>query len=227
MKKVIPSTLIFISTFSLFLSAYAGGLPKGFVYIDDIIPDISIELRYAGNNNFIGQRIEGYESRRCIITADAAYALKSAQNDLKLFGLGLKIYDAFRPQRAVDHFIKWANDTTDIKMKEQYYPSVRKSELFENGYISRKSGHSRGSTVDLTLIDLASDIEIDMGSPYDFFDEKSNPLYSEISAQQKANRLLLNWVITEYGFIPSSNEWWHFTLQNEPFEDTYFDFVIE
>jgi D-alanyl-D-alanine dipeptidase len=189
MNKKVYSTFIF--SFSLILSAYAGGLPEGFVYVDDIITDISIELRYAGNNNFIGQRIDGYESGRCIITADAAYALKRAQNDLRLFGLGFKIYDAYRPQRAVDHFIRWANDTTDVKMKEQYYPSVRKSELFEKGYLSRKSGHSRGSTVDITLIDLASGEELDMGSPYDFFDEKSNPLYSRISAQQRANRMIL------------------------------------
>lgn len=227
MKRKVYSTFIFISTYALLLSAYAGGLPKGFVYVDDIIPDISIELRYAGNNNFIGQRIDGYESGRCIITADAAYALKRAQNELKLFGLGLKIYDAYRPQSAVDHFIRWANDTNDIKMKEQYYPSVRKSELFEKGYISRKSGHSRGSTVDLTLIDLASGDELDMGSPYDFFDEKSNALYNEISGQQKANRMLLAWVLIECGFFPYPNEWWHFTLKNEPFPDTYFDFVIE
>jgi D-alanyl-D-alanine dipeptidase len=218
--------LILISVYSLLSSAYAGGLPEGFVYIDDIITEISIELRYAGNNNFIGQRIDGYESGRCIITADAAYALKRAQNNLKLFGLGLKIYDAYRPQRAVDHFIRWANDTTDIKMKEQYYPSVRKSELFAKGYLSRKSGHSRGSTVDITLIDLASGEELDMGSPYDFFDEKSNTLYSGISAQQRANRLLLKWVMTEFGFSSIFSEWWHFTLQNEHFNYIYFDFVI-
>ena len=227
MKRMVYLILIFISAYSLLLSASASDLPEGFVYIDDIITEISIELRYAGNNNFIGQRIDGYESGRCIITADAANALKRAQNKLKSFGFGLKIYDAYRPQRAVDHFIRWANDATDIKMKEQYYPFVRKSELFEKGYLSRKSSHSRGSTVDITLIDLASGEELDMGSPYDFFDEKSNPLNSGISAQQRANRLLLNRVITEFGFISSITEWWHFRLQNEPFSDIYFDFIIE
>ncbi len=227
MKIKIYSLLVCISMYAFVLSAYAGGLPKGFVYINDIIPDVSIELRYAGNNNFVGEPIEGYGSDRCIITADAAYALKRVQNHLKLFGLGLKIFDAYRSQGAVDHFIRWAEDTTDTKMKQHYYPSVQKSELFDKGYISRKSGHSRGSTVDLTLIDLASGNEMDMGSPYDFFDEKSHVLYSGISTQQRANRLLLRQVMTEYEFIPIKSEWWHFTLQNEPFKDTYFDFMIE
>jgi len=227
MTSKVYSTYILFSLFSLLLSTYAGELPKGFVYIDEIIPDITIELRYAGDNNFIGARIDGYNSSRCLITADAAYALKIAEAELKLFGLGLKIYDAYRPQHAVDHFIRWATDTTDIKMKEQYYPSVRKSELFEKGYLSRKSRHSRGSTVDLTIIILTSGDELDMGSPYDFFDEKSNPLYKNITGQQKANRMLLARVLIECGFFPSPNEWWHFALKKEPFPDTYFDFVIE
>lgn len=220
--------IIFLFSSVSFITGADGiDLPNGFVYIDEIIPGIAVELRYAGDNNFIGQPIDGYESERCIISADAAYALKRAQGVLKLFGLGLKIYDAYRPQRTVDHFVRWAADTLDTKMKEQYYPSVKKSELFDKGYIAEKSGHTRGSTVDLTLIDLSTGNELDMGSPFDFFDEKSHALYNNITAQQKANRLLLNFVITEYGFYSYINEWWHFTLDNEPFKEKYFDFIIK
>lgn len=227
MKMKIYSAILLLSAFSLYTTLTAGGLPDGFVYLDDVIPDITIELRYAGYNNFVGQPIDGYKSERCIISADAAYALKRAQGVLNMFGLGLKIYDAYRPKRAVDHFIRWAGDATDTKMKEQYYPTIPKSELFEKGYLGKKSGHTRGSTVDLTIIDLESGEELDMGSPYDYFDEKSNTLYSNITAQQKANRMMLKMVITDYGFNPYKNEWWHFSLQDEPFPETYFDFVVE
>jgi D-alanyl-D-alanine dipeptidase len=227
MINKISSALFFILTLSLFTTAGAGDLPEGFVYIDEVITDITVELRYAGSNNFIGQPIDGYESGRCIISTDAAYALKRAQAALKKFGLGLKIFDAYRPQRAVDNFVRWAADTLDTRMKQQYYPTVRKSQLFDKGYIAEKSGHSRGSTVDLTLIDLNTGKELDMGSPWDFFGEKSHIDYSGITAQQRANRMLINFVLTEYGFSPYSNEWWHFTLRNEPFPKTYFDFVIK
>jgi D-alanyl-D-alanine dipeptidase len=217
--------IIYIFCFSGVVNAEK--LPDGFVYIVEVIPDIVIELRYAGSNNFIGAKIDGYQSERCIITAEAAYALKRVQKRLNLFGLGLKIFDAYRPQRAVDHFMRWAEDTADIKMKEHYYPAVKKAKLFEKGYVSAKSGHSRGSTVDLTLIDLESGKDIDMGSPFDFFDEKSHTRYTTISAQQRANRMLLNLAITGSGFKAYDKEWWHFTLENEPFPETYFDFVIE
>ena len=204
-----------------------GKLPDGFVYLDEVIKDVVIDLRYAGDNNFVGKPVDGYESKRCIISADAAYALKRVQTKLKIFGLGLKIFDAYRPQQAVDHFVRWAADTLDTKMKQQYYPSVKKSQLFDKGYIAEKSGHSRGSTADLTLIDLTTGEELDMGSSFDFFDEMSHGNYSGVTGQQRANRLLLNLVMTEYGFNPYSNEWWHFTLSNEPFPETYFNFVIK
>ena len=226
MRRQFQRRIFLIFPFFLYFSGYAGELPKGFVYIDEIIPDISTELRYAGKNNFVGKPIDGYEADRCIISAEAAYALKKVQAELNLFGLGLKIFDAYRPQRAVDHFIRWAADTMDTKMKEAYYPSVKKSKLFEKGYISRKSGHSRGSTADLTIIDLQSAEELDMGSPFDFFDERSHTLYSRLSAQQRANRMLLKAVMTGNGFTSIRSEWWHFTLNNEPFKETYFDFVI-
>lgn len=219
--KTILFTLILIS------SASAGELPKGFVYLDNVIPGIMIELRYAGSNNFVGHPVDGYESERCIMSAEAANALKQAQNELKKFGLGLKIFDAYRPQRAVDHFVRWAADTSDTKMKSQYYPQVKKSELFARGYIAARSGHSRGSTVDLTLIDLATGDELDMGSPWDFFDEQSHTRYANISGQARANRMLLNAVMLKCGFSEYKYEWWHFTLKNEPFPETYFDFVVE
>ena len=219
--------LLLLSLSSFLPPAHSSDLPSDFEYINDVIPVIVVELRYAGSNNFVGQPVDGYESERCIITADAAYALKRAQAALKLFGLGLKVFDAYRPQQAVDHFVRWASDTLDTKMKDQYYPAVAKSELFEKGYIAEKSGHTRGSTVDLTLIELESGGELDMGSPFDFFDEKSHVVYSNITSQQRANRMLLNRVLTGCGFKFYEFEWWHFTLRNEPYPDTYFDFAVE
>jgi len=219
--------ILLLSSITFLTAADAGNLPEGFVYLDEIIPEISVELRYAGNNNFVGKPIDGYESKRCVISADAGYALKRAQAELRLFGLGLKMFDAYRPQRAVDHFVRWGEDTSDTKMKVQYYPTVKKADLFTTGYVGKKSAHTRGSTVDLTLIDISSGNELDMGSPYDFFDEHSHVLYNNISAQQKANRMLLSRVMIECGFNPYDKEWWHFSLRNEPFPDTRFDFVIK
>lgn len=224
-KKIIFFILLFFV--SIFISAQNNYLPNGFVYIDEIIPNITVELRYAGENNFIGSPIDGYETEKCIISTDAAYALKRIQIELNKFGLGLKIFDAYRPQRAVDHFMRWAKDTIDVKMKEQYYPTQTKAQLFEQEYIAEKSGHSRGSTVDLTIINSETSEELDMGSPYDLFNEKSHVLNKNLSAQQKANRMLLNKVMIKNGFSHYSKEWWHFTLKNEPFPDTYFDFVVK
>jgi len=219
-------SILIISAF-LLTTAHAGDLPDCFVYLDELIPNLSVELRYAGDNNFVGKPIDGYESNRCIVTAEAGYALKRAQIALNSFGLGLKIFDSYRPRRAVLHFIRWADDPEDTKMKEQYYPSVKKADLFESGYLGKKSNHSKGSTVDLTLIVLDTGEELDMGSPYDFFDEQSHVLYENITGQQKANRMLLNGVMRDLGFNPAETEWWHFALKNEPYPDTFFDFVIK
>tara|TARA_R110000850_G_scaffold277144_2_gene424007 strand:+ start:134126 stop:134644 length:519 start_codon:yes stop_codon:yes gene_type:complete len=150
--------------------------------------------------------------------------LKQAQDSLKPFGLGLLIYDAYRPQRAVDDFIAWSR-TDDNKMRESYYPDVSKPDLFKEGYIAAKSGHSRGSTVDLTLCDLNTGTPLDMGTRIDFLGKESWPDYAGVTAQQRANRLLLRRIMMEHGFIPLQQEWWHFTLENEPFPETYFDFV--
>jgi len=204
----------------------AQDVPSGFVDLKKAVPSLVLELRYSGENNFIGKPIDGYEARICYISTPAAVALKSVQEKLLPFGFGLKIFDAYRPQRAVNHFVRWAKDLNDTKMKASYYPDVLKSELFDKGYIAARSGHSRGSTVDLTLIDLATGKELDMGTGFDFFSPISWPTSKEVISQQRANRLLLRSVMLSQGFRPLEEEWWHFTLANEPYPTTYFDFVV-
>jgi D-alanyl-D-alanine dipeptidase len=201
--------------------------PDSFVALRSVIPDLVVELRYFSSNNFIGRPIEGYEANTVLITEAAARALQGVQEDLAVQGLGLKVFDAYRPQRAVDDFVRWAADSNDLLMKQQYYPSLEKSELFPGGYIAERSGHSRGSTVDLTLVRLANSQELDMGSPYDFFDPVSWPSDISITAQQQANRLKLREAMLANGFRPLDTEWWHFTLEGEPYTDTYFDFPVQ
>ena len=202
------------------------GIPKGFIYLEKDIPHIVIDLKYFTNNNFIGSKINGYKSNKCIITKDAAKALKHVQNDLKHFGYGIKIYDAYRPQKAVDHFVRWAKNS-NRKMKSIHFPSINKKLLFKEGYIASKSGHSRGSTIDLTIIDLNNGKELDMGTIYDYFGEESWVDFSDLNHNQKTNRTLLQSVMKKYGFKSLKEEWWHFTLQNEPFPDKYFNFNVE
>ena len=214
-------TLLFTLT-----TLFAQEIPSGFVDLQKTVPSIVVELRYSGKNNFVGKPIDGYEAQVCYISTPAAVALKSVQEELLAFGLGLKIFDAYRPQRAVDHFVRWAKDLNDTKMKASYYPDVLKSELFDKGYIAARSGHSRGSTVDLTLIDLATANELDMGTGFDFFSPLSWPTSMAVSSQQRVNRLLLRSVMLRHGFRPLAEEWWHFTLANEPYPTTYFDFLV-
>lgn len=214
-------TVIFIHCYS------SAQLPEGFVYLDDIDNSIKTELRYFTNNNFIGKKIDGYNNSCLIVTKKTAEALKEVQRILMGKGMSLKIFDAYRPQQAVDHFVKWAKDINDTLMKKEYYPNVPKSELFKRGYIASKSGHTRGSTVDLTIVDLTNNKELDMGSPYDYFGEESHPFYKNITKKQKENRLYLREVMLLCGFVPYENEWWHFTLNNEPFPKTYFNFPIQ
>jgi zinc D-Ala-D-Ala dipeptidase len=205
-------------------------LPDGFVYVETVIPNIKTELRYFTDDNFIGRPIDGYLKPRCILTKEAAAALKKAQEELNTFGLGLKIYDAYRPKRAVDHFVRWAKDLQDTKMKDSYYPNVEKKNLFHDGYIAKKSSHSRGSTVDLTIISVQeseANTDIDMGTTFDLFDTRSWPNDLSIPANQRAHRLLLQMIMKKHGFESYPKEWWHFTLKNEPYPDTYFDFPIE
>ncbi|HLO26964.1 MAG TPA: M15 family metallopeptidase [Geobacteraceae bacterium] len=204
-------------------------LPSGFVYVDTVIPDIRIELRYATTHNFVGERIDGYLQPRCILTREAAVALRQVQEELRPFGLGLKVFDAYRPQRAVDHFVRWARDPGATRTKGEFYPVVSKEKLFEEEYISDRSGHSRGSTVDATIVPLQGEPpvrELDMGTGFDFFGPESWPLYARMAPYQRANRMLLQTVMKKHGFRPYAKEWWHFTLEHEPFPETYFNFPI-
>lgn len=211
----------------VFLALGCSKLPENFVYLSDIDASIKSELRYFSTNNFIGKPIDGYKRETIIVTKPTATALAKVQKELALKGLSLKIYDAYRPQQSVDHFVRWAKVLNDTLMKNQYYPDVDKKDLFKLGYIASKSGHTRGSTVDLTIINKKTGEELNMGSPYDFFGKESHPFYNEISAAQKKNRLYLRDLMLKNGFKPYENEWWHFTLKEEPFPDTYFNFPID
>ncbi len=175
----------------------------------------------------MGTRVDGYKNPVALLTREAVTALKKVQENLKKQGHGLKVFDAYRPQKAVDHFIRWANVIEDTLTKSKYYPDVNKKDLFELGYIAEKSGHTRGSTLDLTIIDLATKKELDMGSPWDFFGDISHHGTLLISKQQTANRNMLLQVMKKHGFKPYSNEWWHYTLENEPFPVSYFNFDIQ
>jgi len=202
-------------------------IPAEFIDVRQVVRGVTIDLRYFSRNNFVGEFIDGYEESNMLMTRETAAALIPVENQLRAMGLGLKIFDAYRPQQAVDHFVRWAEDLDDTRMKYRYYPNVDKANLFSDGYIAARSGHSRGSTVDLTIIDRATGDELDMGTPWDFFDLRSWPSSTEVSATQRANRMLLRTLIIEAGFRPLETEWWHFTLENEPFPDTYFNFVIQ
>ena len=222
MKKTTILLFLWIS-----ICSFGQNLPKGFVYLSDVDATIKSEMRYISHNNFIGKPIEGYQKARIIVSKPTATALKRIQKELLKFNLSLKIFDSYRPQQAVNHFVRWAKVLNDTLMKRQYYPEVPKNQLFKLGYISSKSGHTRGSTVDLTLMDLATNTELDMGSPYDFFGNESHALNTILTKKQRANRLLLRNLMLTNGFNPIRTEWWHFTLRNEPFPETYFNFPIE
>jgi D-alanyl-D-alanine dipeptidase len=209
------------------LSIYS--LPHGFVYLEDIDPSIIQEIRYATAYNFLGRPVKGYIKARCILTQEAAQALAQIQNALKSHGLGLKIYDAYRPQTAVNDFIEWSRNTNDQIMKAAYYPYVNKTDLFPD-YIATRSGHSRGSTVDVTLVHFEggdkNPVEVNMGTSWDYLDPASHTLSPTISAPIRSNRLLLRNHMVRGGFRPIETEWWHFTLIHEPFAQIYFDFPV-
>lgn len=202
-------------------------IPDGFVYAKEVIPNLRTDLRYYSSNNFVGTPINGYIKPKCILTKEAAEALKKVQTEFERLGFGLLVFDAYRPQTAVNHFVRWAKDSTDTKMKKQFYPNVNKKDLFEEGYIASKSGHSRGSTVDVTIVSLRTGHILDLGGPYDFFDKRSWINYKNITKNQHAIRLMLQRRMVKHGFKPYDKEWWHFTLANEPYPDKYFDFPVE
>ncbi|TCK66784.1 D-Ala-D-Ala dipeptidase VanX [Winogradskyella wandonensis] len=201
-------------------------VPDGFIKVQSIIPDLDVELRYYTNNNFVGDTIDGYKSNTLYLTKAAAKQLKLVQDELQRQNLCLKVYDGYRPQTAVNHFVRWARQINDTTNKSRFYPNVNKRHLFKEGYIASKSGHSRGSTIDLTIISGETGKPLDMGSPYDFFGEPSWVDYQNITDVQKQNRQRLQSVMLKHGFRNYPKEWWHFTLRGEPFPDTYFDFEI-
>lgn len=245
MKKI-----IFTFFLALSVNILSQEIPNGFVEIREVIPDIILDLRYATNHNFLGVKVDGYEAEKCYITKAAADSLAKVQAELRKFSLSLKIYDAYRPQRAVNNFVRWAKNLSDTLTKKEFYPTVDKSRLFIDGYIAEKSGHSRGSTVDLTIVPIPlaeqpkysknnqcecykpaneryKDNSLDMGTGFDCFNQLSHTENPKISSQERANRLLLKSLMERFGFKNLAEEWWHFTLKNEPFPKTYFDFVIQ
>ena len=197
-----------------------------FVSLTEAVPDAILEIRYFGTYNFVGERIDGYLAPTALMTQEAADSLRAVSDDVMQMGYRLKIYDAYRPQCAVDHFVRWAADVSDTTMRRFFYPDVDKSLLFEQDYIAEKSGHTRGSTVDLTLFDMNTGKELDMGGTFDWFGEESHPDYTDITETQFANRMILREAMLRHGFKPLESEWWHFTLRNEPFPDTYFSFPV-
>ena len=224
----------------------ADATPPGFVHVAEAIPDAILEVRYYSTYNFIGDRIRGYERPTPLLTIEAAEALKAVSDELAPMGYRLKIYDTYRPQRAVDHFVEWAKKADDTRMKQYFYPDLDKTILFPRGYILAKSGHSRGSTVDLTLFDMNTEKEVDMGGTFDWFGRESHPDWGgnpdtrkytgvfpantpaerKISETQCKNRMLLRSVMLKHGFKPLDEDWWHFTLADEPYPDTYFDYPV-
>ncbi len=199
---------------------------SGFVLLADYVPHIIQEIRYYSTYNFIGDRIDGYEEPCALLTIEAARALKSAASELIVQGYRLKVFDAYRPTCAVKHFVLWGIEDQDIRMKPYFYPDLEKQSLFAEGYIAKQSSHSRGSTVDLTLLDMKTGKEVDMGSPFDMFSEVSHPGYDGVTDEQYENRMQLQKVMIRNGFRPFDYEWWHFTLKNEPYPDTYFNFPV-
>ena len=228
------ASIVLLLASIILLSACAGkkeisaiGNNDGFVDVKEFIPSVQLDIRYYTTDNFVGSRIDGYDAPKCFLTREAAVALKKVQEELARNGQSLKIFDCYRPQRAVDHFVRWAKDLSNQEMKSKYYPSVDKENLFRDGYIAARSGHSRGSTLDLTIVDLESNRELDMGTDFDFFDPLSHTVNSRIRKSQQDNRIALKSVMERNGFKNLEEEWWHFTLKSEPYPDKYFDFRVQ
>ena len=254
MKSMMAFIFLILLTVFFPLSVYPmdiDKMPDNFIDIQKVIPDVVLDIRYYTAHNFVGDRVDGYLAPKCYLTKEGAQALAGVQKDLAPYSMTLKIYDCYRPQRAVNHFVRWAKEIENTKTMKEFYPTVDKRNLFKDGYIDSKSGHSRGSTVDLTIIPLPapkqadyvpgqplfecylpadkrfSDNTIDMGTGFDCFHELSHTANPDIGRQQKINRLLLKSLMEKHGFRNYDMEWWHYTLKNEPYPDSYFDFVIE
>ena len=200
-------------------------LEDGFVYLKDIDDSIIVDLKYYSSENFTGRFVDGYLANKAILTNEAGISLSNAQKDFNKLGYSLILYDAYRPQSAVDFFVRWSTNLNDTIFKNLYYPDIKKSNLFKLGYIAYKSGHSRGSTIDVSLVDITTNKEIDMGTIFDYFGIESHTFYDNLTENQKANRLLLYEIMSNNGFQNYSKEWWHYTLKNEPFQK-YFNFLI-
>ena len=220
-----------LSTALLAITSALGSLPNAafdeLIDVGEAIKGVDTDIRYAGNNNFLGRPVEGYKAAQCWLTAEATSALSKAQHLAKAQGLALLIYDCYRPQRAIDDFVVWVNSDEDEPTKAAYYPNVPRSELINRGYIASRSGHSRGSTIDLTLIATQSGEPLNMGTPWDYFDPRSHTASERIDGDAAKNRHLLKRIMESAGFKAYFAEWWHFTLENEPFPNTYFDIPIE
>jgi zinc D-Ala-D-Ala dipeptidase len=211
---------------SLCVTAAAQDRPAAFVDAATVVPGLIVDARYAGAHNFVGRPIDGYQAPRCLLTRPAAEALAGVAKDVAHYGLVIKVFDCYRPVRAVANFIRWARDLNDTEAKAEFYPDVDKRTLFRDGYISPRSGHSRGSTIDLTLA-RPDGRELDMGTPFDFFSPKSSILDGSIGPKAVANRGELSAAMRHHGFRSYEKEWWHFTLSHEPFPNTYFDFPVQ
>jgi D-alanyl-D-alanine dipeptidase len=216
---------------ALALGACAGpGAPAPrFVSLVDLAPQVALDLRYAGPDNFVGAPIDGYEEPVCLLTGPAARALARVDADLRAEGLALVVFDCYRPQRAVDHFARWASDPADTATRAEYYPDVPKAELFERGYIARRSSHSRGSTVDVGLAGAGPDgalRALDLGTPFDFFDPRSRTDAPDVAPAARILRLRLRSAMERRGFRNLPQEWWHYTLAGEPYPDTAFDVPV-
>lgn len=225
MKLVFLKSVFAVIWALLLAGAARADLPEGFVYLKDVDPSIQIDVRYATSNNFVGKKVDGYKAKKIIITRRAAEALKKAQADLKAEGYSLKVFDAYRPQQAVSHFMRWVRDRKDQRTKSKYYPDIDKSTLAGGGYISGRSSHSRGSTVDLTLVKIGKG-EVDMGTSFDYFGPESSHNSTAVTATQRANRQRLKSAMSKAGFASYHKEWWHYTLRNEPFSRP-FNFPVQ
>jgi D-alanyl-D-alanine dipeptidase len=254
MKSKLLLVLLILVSLSFAQAAHtaaADKMPDNFIDIQKVIPDVVMDIRYYSPHNFVGERVDGYLAPKCFLTKEAAQALAGVQKDLEPYSLSLKIYDCYRPQRAVNHFVRWAKEIDNTKTMKEFYPTIDKRNLFKDGYIAEKSGHSRGSTLDLTIVPFPApeqaqytpgqklqecylpaakrfqDNSLDMGTGFDCFHELSHTANANIGRQQQINRLLLKSLMEKHGFKNYDMEWWHYTLKNEPYPDSYFDFVIE